>query len=166
MKVREGTAPFGDWATWYRVTGGDDPAQAPLVVLHGGPGATHAYVESFADRAQSGRMVIHYVQIGCGRSSRLPDRGAEFFNVALFLSELRNLFNHLDISERFHLLGQSWGGMLAAEFAVTRPAGVSPEARGPGSRRWRVLGRPGQAASRSAAGPPPRTCRTARADAA
>lgn len=124
MELREGLAPFGEWSTWYRLTGGGKPGLAPLVVLHGGPGCTHAYVESFADLAASGRLVVHYDQIGCGGSTWLPERGADFFTVDLFLAELRNLLDHLGISGRFHLLGQSWGGMLASEFAVMRPEGL------------------------------------------
>jgi len=122
MAEREGLAPFGEWSTWYRLTGGG--ARTPLVVLHGGPGCTHDYVDSFTDLAAAGRMVVHYDQIGCGRSTRLPDRGADFFTVELFLAELRNLLSHLGIGGGYHLLGQSWGGMLASEHAVTRPSGL------------------------------------------
>ena len=56
MDVREGTISFGEAETWYRVTGefhpDDAAAPAPLVVLHGGPGATHDYVLSLADLAE------------------------------------------------------------------------------------------------------------------
>ena len=62
-----------------------------------------------------GRAVIHYDQIGNGRSTHLPDRGADFWTVDLFLDELDNLLAHLGIADRYHLLGQSWGGMLGAE---------------------------------------------------
>ena len=123
---REGTVPFGpdgEWRTWYRVTG-DLSSGTPLVVLHGGPGCTHDYVLTIADVAATGRGVVHYDQIGNGRSTHLPDRGASFWTVDLFLDELDNLLSQLGIADGYHLLGQSWGGMLAAEHALRQPAGL------------------------------------------
>ena len=131
MDVREGTVPFplggDDAVTWYRVTGdlrpGDPDAPTPLVVLHGGPGATHDYLLSLADLADS-RAVVHYDQLGSGRSTHYPDRGAEFWTPALFVRELHNLLEPLGIADRHHVLGQSWGGFLAEEYALTQPAGL------------------------------------------
>jgi L-proline amide hydrolase len=124
MNVIEGTAPFRDWQTWYRVTGDLNAAKAPLVVLHGGPGATHDYLLSVADLADQGRAVVHYDQLGNGRSTHLPERGAEFWTVPLFVDELANLLHHLGIDGRYHVVGQSWGGFLAQEHALTQPAGL------------------------------------------
>lgn len=122
--VVEGRAPFRGWETWYRVTGDLKGGRLPVIVVHGGPGATHDYVESFAALARDGRAVVHYDQIGCGRSTRLPDRGADFWTPALFIAELENLIAHLGLGGGYLLLGQSWGGMLGAEFATLRPAGL------------------------------------------
>lgn len=130
--VREGTVPFdldGEVAaTWFRVTGDlrteDAGAPAPLLVLHGGPGATHDYLLSLADLAGGGRAVVHYDQLGNGRSTHLPDRGAEFWTVELFVRELHNLVGDLGIAGRHHVLGQSWGGFLAQEYALTHPPGL------------------------------------------
>jgi len=127
MEVTEGTVRFGEAETWYRVTGelrpGDTAAPAPLVVLHGGPGGTHDYLLSLADLAD-GRAVVHYDQIGNGRSTHYPDRGAEFWTVDLFVRELHNLLDALGIADRHHVLGQSWGGFLAEEYALTQPSGL------------------------------------------
>jgi L-proline amide hydrolase len=119
----EGTVPFLEHQTWYRVTGefGD---HVPLVVLHGGPGATHDYLLRVAALADTGRAVVHYDQVGNGRSTHLPDAAPEFWTVELFLAELDNLLAALGIADRYALLGQSWGGMLAAEHAVRSPAGL------------------------------------------
>ncbi len=94
------------------------------MVVHGGPGCTHDYVDSFKDLARDGRAVVHYDQLGNGRSTHLRDCGADFWTVDLFLAELDNLLSHLGIAGRYHLIGQSWGGMLGAEHAVRRPAGL------------------------------------------
>jgi len=119
-----GTVGFRGWAVWYRITGDLTSGKAPLVVLHGGPGATHNYTLRIARIAEQGRAVIHYDQLGCGRSTHLRDKGADFWTVQLFLDELDTVLDALGIAGRYHLLGQSWGGMLAAEHAVRRPAGL------------------------------------------
>ncbi len=120
----EGRLQFRDGTTWYRVTGELGQGATPLVVLHGGPGATHDYLSSLAHLAETGRAVVHYDQLGCGRSTHVPERGAEFFDVQLFVDELDALLAHLGIAGRYHVLGQSWGGMLGAEHAIRRPAGL------------------------------------------
>jgi L-proline amide hydrolase len=112
------------YATWYRITGDLRSGKPPLVVLHGGPGCTHDYVLPLADVADSGRAVVHYDQIGNGKSTHLPEAGGGFWTVDLFLRELDHLLRFLDIADGYHLLGQSWGGMLGAEHAVRRPAGM------------------------------------------
>ena len=122
--AQEGMAPFGSYRTWYRVTGDLSARKAPLIVLHGGPGCTHDYVDAFKGLAARGRAVVHYDQLGNGRSTHLRDKGANFWTPRLFLDELENLLRYLKIDGRYHVLGQSWGGMLAAEHAVTQPKGL------------------------------------------
>jgi L-proline amide hydrolase len=122
--IVEGFAPFRGHRTWYRVTGDLKAARTPAVIVHGGPGCTHDYVDSFKLLAQDGRAVIHYDQIGNGRSTHLRDKGADFWTVDFFRSELNNLIDHLGIRGAHHVVGQSWGGMLAAEYGVTRPDGL------------------------------------------
>jgi L-proline amide hydrolase len=120
----QGTVAFRGWTTWYRVTGEPGAGRAPLVVVHGGPGATHDYTLAIAALADRGRAVIHYDQLGSGSSAHLRGRGADFWTVELFLDELDNLLASLGIGDDYHLLGQSWGGMLGAEHAVRQPAGL------------------------------------------
>lgn len=122
--IREGYAPFREFQTWFRICGDEQSNLTPLVVAHGGPGCTHDYVDAFKDIALSGRAVIHYDQLGNGRSTHLPDQPISFWQPALFLDELDNLLSYLGIAQNYALLGQSWGGMLAAEHAVTQPAGL------------------------------------------
>ncbi|MGC2169041.1 MAG: proline iminopeptidase-family hydrolase [Acidimicrobiales bacterium] len=120
----EGLAPFGEYETWYRITGDVHSGVTPLVVVHGGPGCSHDYLDSLVALARHGRAVIHYDQLGGGRSTLLPSRGADFWTVDLFLSELDNLLNALGIQNHYDLLGQSWGGMLGAEHAIRQPVGL------------------------------------------
>src|SRR3954452_5138680 len=128
-EVREGTVPFETGGethqTWYRVTGELRPdGPAPLVVLHGGPGAAHDYLLALTDLTADGRAVIHYDQLGNGRSTHYTDRGADFWTVELFVRELHNLVDALGIADRHHVLGQSWGGFLGQEYTLTQPAGL------------------------------------------
>jgi L-proline amide hydrolase len=122
--TREGTVTFRDMRTWYRVTGDLDSPLAPVVIVHGGPGATHNYLLSLSALALTGRPVIHYDQVGCGNSTHRADAPEDLWSVGLFRDELANLLDALGVATSFHLLGQSWGGMLGAEFALTRPAGL------------------------------------------
>lgn len=122
--IIEGQADFRGWKTWYRVTGDLSAKKRPLVVLHGGPGCTHDYVDSFKGLATTGRAVVHYDQLGNGGSTHLRDKGADFWTPQLFLAELDNLLSHLGIAHSYHLLGQSWGGMLGAEHGVLQPKGL------------------------------------------
>ena len=127
--VTEGYADFDGHRIWYRVAGDLNAARsgrgpAPLVTLHGGPGATHDYLLSMQDLAQEGRAVVFYDQTGNGNSDHFPDRGAEYYTVDLFVRGLDSLISQLGIGGRYHVLGQSWGGMLAQEHALTAPAGL------------------------------------------
>ena len=69
----------------------------------------------------AGRAVVVYDQIGCGRSSHPPVRE---LGVGVFIDELINLRERLSL-ERIHLLGTSWGGMLAIEYALSQPRGLA-----------------------------------------
>jgi L-proline amide hydrolase len=124
LAVTEGLIPFREYETWYRVTGDLSSNMTPLVVVHGGPGCSHDYLLSLAEIARSGRPVIHYDQLGGGRSTHLRNAPPEFWTVDLFLSELDNLLEYLEVADRYYLLGQSWGGMLGAEHAIRRPHGL------------------------------------------
>jgi L-proline amide hydrolase len=123
--VREGELQWAAGATWYRVVGDLNADAAPVVILHGGPGAAHDYLESLAELAEQGpRGCVLYDQIGCGRSQHLPQAPKAFWTVELFCRELDALLDHLGIAGRYHVLGQSWGGMLAMEHAVRQPRGL------------------------------------------
>jgi proline-specific peptidase len=120
--VPEGFVGFHGYRTWYRVVGdGEEPGKLPLLVLHGGPGGTHDYLEPLEGMAATGRRAVFYDQLGCGRSD-LPD-DVSLWTVELFVDEVGAVREALGL-DRIHLFGNSWGGMLAMEYALTQPAGL------------------------------------------
>lgn len=68
----------------------------PLLVLHGGPGCTHDYLVSLCDLVNDNRSVIHYDQLGNGRSTHMSEAPYDFWTVDLFLRELENLISELE----------------------------------------------------------------------
>jgi proline-specific peptidase len=117
--VREGSSTWPGGRTWFRVRGDLDGGATPLVALHGGPGSTHHYFAPL-ERLAAERPVVVYDQAGCGRSEKAPERP---WSVALFLDELAALRAELRLDE-IHLLGTSWGGMLALEHALSGAGGL------------------------------------------
>ena len=119
----EGTIPYAGGETWYRIVGeGEEPGKLPLLCLHGGPGGTHDYIEPLEGMAATGRRTVFYDQLGCGKSD-LPD-DPSLWTVELFVEEVGAVRDALGL-ERVHLFGNSWGGMLAMEYALTQPAGLA-----------------------------------------
>jgi proline iminopeptidase len=120
-KVQEGYISVPGGNIWYRILGGDQPG-LPLVVLHGGPGFPHDYLEPL-EALSDERQVIFYDQLGCGNSD-IPEDPA-LWRLGRFVDELEQVLQVLKL-EKYHLLGQSWGSMLAVDFLLTRnPSGVT-----------------------------------------
>ncbi|MGB2874301.1 MAG: alpha/beta fold hydrolase [Gaiellaceae bacterium] len=115
--------PFLDWQTWYTVVGdGEAPGRLPLLVLHGGPGSAHDALEGLGALSAQGRRVVFYDQLGSGESDRPDD--TSLWTVETFVDQLRSVREGLGL-DRIHLYGSSWGGMLALEYALTRPEGLT-----------------------------------------
>lgn len=121
MTEREGWIEWEGHRTWCRVVGDLDSRFDPLLCLHGGPGSTHHYFAPLERLAADGRAVVLYDQLGCGRSDR--SAGIEW-TLQLFLDELAALREQLGL-ECVHLLGTSWGGMLALEHALSGFGGLT-----------------------------------------
>lgn len=106
---------------WYGIYGtGTKP---PLVVVHGGPGATHYYPMPFMKELADtdGRPIIFYDQLGCGQSDRPSD--TTLWTVERFTAELTTVMNTLGYAE-YHVWGHSWGTQLALNYAATQPQGM------------------------------------------
>ena len=123
ISTQEGYVTFRGYQVWYRIVGNqEDSGKLPLLCLHGGPGTPHDYLEPLEGMASTGRRVIFYDQLGCGNSDQ-PHNPA-MWTVDLFVEEVGVVRRALGL-ERVHILGQSWGGMLAMEYALTQPAGLA-----------------------------------------
>jgi L-proline amide hydrolase len=123
VHASEGRIPFREYETWYRVVGErEEQGKLPLLCLHGGPGATHDYLEPLEGVAETGRRVVFYDQLGCGKSD-LPN-DPSLYTVALFVDEVGVVRRELGL-DHVHLFGNSWGGMLAMEYALTQPPGLA-----------------------------------------
>lgn len=128
--VTEGTMEWQGRKTWYCVVSspghgsGPGPGRTPLVICPGGPGLSHDYLTSVAEHMGRGRTCVLYDQLGSGRSEHHGEVAADFWTPELFLDELQLLMAHLGIADDHHVLGHSWGGMLALELAVRRPPGL------------------------------------------
>jgi proline-specific peptidase len=121
MNRKEGFVPFRGYKTWYRVVGdGEDEGKLPVLLLHGGPGGTHDYLEPLEALAETGRRAVFYDQLGCGQSDRADE---SMWTVETFVDEVGVVREELGL-DRIHLFGSSWGGMLAMEYALTQPAGL------------------------------------------
>ncbi len=118
LRPGEGFVQVPGGRVWYRVVGSS--SATPLLLLHGGPGGTSRGLrplEALADE----RPVIFYDQLGCGRSDRPSDKS--LWRMERFVEELRILRDALGL-KRVHILGHSWGSMLAVDYMLTRPEGV------------------------------------------
>ncbi len=115
--THEGYATVHGYRLYWKSVGDPGPA-GTVVALHGGPGATHDYLLSLSDLAQWGYRVVYYDQIGCGRSDLARD--VSEYTIERDVEDLEALRKALGL-ERFHLLGSSYGGLLAIAYALAYP---------------------------------------------
>ena len=104
---------------WTARAGGG--AGSPLVTLHGGPGCPHDYLEPLSALADE-REVVFYDQLGCGRSDA-PDDDS-LWALDRFVEELGAVLATVE-RKPVHLLGHSWGTMLALEYALAHPGEIA-----------------------------------------
>jgi len=112
-------APGGRIA--FRVIGGGDGV--PVLLIHGGPGATSCSYVSTVDGIASSRAVVVYDQLGSGNSDRMLDMVRDA-TLPRFVAEVAAIRQQLGLEE-IHLVGHSWGATIALEYLLTaRPTGV------------------------------------------
>jgi proline iminopeptidase len=113
LPEQTGFAAVPGGKVWWRRVGGG--AKTPLLLLHGGPGAGHDYLNSMAALALD-RAVIFYDQLGCGRSEAPDDES--LYRIPRFVDELDAVRDALGLKE-IVLFGNSWGSMLAIEYLTS-----------------------------------------------
>ena len=107
---------FGDFRVWTKRTG-NNPA-LKVLLLHGGPGATHEYLEAFDGWFPgAGIEYYQYDQLGSAYSDQ-PDE-PRLLDIARYVEEVEQVRQALQLDrDDFCLLGHSWGGILAIEYAL------------------------------------------------
>lgn len=107
IKLRNG------YKVWTRRIG---HGRKKVLLLHGGPGASHEYMQCFADvLPQAGYEMYFYDQLGCGQSDKPDDTG--LWTLPRYLGEVEEVVEALEL-DRLVLVGHSWGGMLGIEYAL------------------------------------------------
>lgn len=119
ISIGEGKLEVDGGSIWYKVSG--EGTNTPLVLLHGGPGYSSFYLKPLEELGSS-RQVIRYDQLGAGKSDVVND--TSLFTIDHFVDELESLRNHLRV-EKWHVLGHSWGTILAFEYYRKYPSRVS-----------------------------------------
>ena len=108
--------PLGEHRVWTKRVGNDPDVR--LLLLHGGPGATHEYFEGFDSHLPgAGIEYYYYDQLGSAYSDQ--PAAPELWQVDRFVDEVEQVRVALGLdSSNFYLLGQSWGAILAIEYAL------------------------------------------------
>jgi proline iminopeptidase len=116
VKMIPVTTPKGTFKVWTKRTGNSPTMK--VLLLHGGPGATHEYMEAFDSYfPAAGIEYYYYDQLGSAFSDQ-PDEPS-LWDLPRFVEEVEQVRSalHLD-RDNFYLVGQSWGGLLAIEYAL------------------------------------------------
>ncbi|OBH82801.1 proline iminopeptidase [Mycobacterium scrofulaceum] len=101
---------------WFNRVGGGPGL--PLLVVHGGPGLPHTYLRAL-ERLADEREVVYWDQLGCGNSERPSNR--ELWTMPRSVAEMDAVVNGLGLN-RFHVFGNSWGAMMAQQYALDVPS--------------------------------------------
>lgn len=108
--------PLGEYRVWTKRVGNNP--RMKVLLLHGGPGATHELYECFDGYLPAeGIEYIYYDQLGSYYSDQPSD--TSLWTIDRFVEEVEQVRQALGLdSSNFYLLGQSWGGILAMEYAL------------------------------------------------
>lgn len=120
MEAQTKIVPIGDGLhVWTRRVG---KSPIKILLLHGGPGSTHEYLEPFADYLpQEGIEIYFYDQLGSYHSDQPDD--PTLWTMDRFREEVETVRKHLDLKD-FYLYGSSFGGFLAIEYAIKYQANL------------------------------------------
>ena len=119
LRIGEGRLAVHGGNIWYKISG--TSKGLPVVLLHGGPGMSSHYFKPFEDLGDD-RQVIRYDQLGGGKSDKITDTA--MFTIEHFVRELDSLRGNFGV-DKWHLLGHSWGTILAVEYYKVYPEHVA-----------------------------------------
>jgi proline iminopeptidase len=110
------TTPKGVFTVWTKRVGNN--SRIKVLLLHGGPGATHEYFEALDSYfPAAGIEYYYYDQLGSAYSDQ-PEE-PELWDLPRFVEEVEQVRQALKLDQsNFYLLGHSWGGLLAQEYAL------------------------------------------------
>ncbi len=110
------STPIGKFKVWTKTVGNNPKIK--VLLLHGGPGGTHEFFESFDGYfPQESIEYIYYDQLGSYYSDQPTDKS--LWTNERFIEEVEQVRKALKLNNtNFYLLGQSWGGILAMEYAL------------------------------------------------
>jgi proline iminopeptidase len=116
VKIIPIETPKGKFNVWTKSIGNNPKIK--LLLLNGGPGATHEYFECFENfLLPEGVELIYYDQLGCGLSDNPKD--TTMWDLGRFVEEVEQVRKALNLNkDNFYLLGHSWGGILAMQYAL------------------------------------------------
>lgn len=116
IKVIPITTSKGTFNVWTKSIGNNPKIK--LLLLNGGPGATHEYFECFENFLPAeGIEIIYYDQLGCGNSDNPND--VALWDLGRYVEEVEQVRKALNLdASNFYMLGHSWGGILAMEYAL------------------------------------------------
>jgi len=111
--------PKGKFRVWTKRVGNNP--RIKVLLLHGGPGATHEYFEAF-DSYFPGEGIEYYYYDQLGSAFSDDPKDESLWEIPRFVDEVEQVRTalHLD-KDNFYLLGHSWGGVLAIEYALKYP---------------------------------------------
>jgi proline iminopeptidase len=116
VKVIPISTPKGNFNVWTKRIGNNPNIK--LLLLNGGPGATHEYFECFENFLPAeGIEIIYYDQLGCGNSDNPND--VALWDLGRYVEEVEQVRKALNLdASNFYMLGHSWGGILAMEYTL------------------------------------------------
>ena len=116
VKVIQVQTPNGNFNVWTKRMGTNPGIK--ILLLNGGPGATHEYFECFENFLLPQDIeFIYYDQLGCGLSDNPKD--TSMWDLPRFVEEVEQVRKALGLNkDNFYLLGHSWGGILAMQYAL------------------------------------------------
>ena len=111
--------PKGTFRVWTKRVGNNPSAK--VLLLHGGPGFSHVYLEAFDSYLPgAGVEYYYYDQLGSAYSDK-PEH-PDLWELPRFVEEVEQVRKALGLdASNFYLYGQSWGGILAIEYALKYP---------------------------------------------